>query len=129
MIQARAALVIGLLAGCTGTITREGLDPDDHLPPTVEVETPERGATTGEGAVTVSGRAQDAESAVLQVTVNGTVATLADDGSFEASITLGEGITLIETVATDGGGNTASDARAILSGELVDQSTAVAPTW
>ena len=126
MTQARsAALVIGLLSGCTGTITRDGLDPDDHLPPTVEVETPERATVTGDATVTVSGRASDAESAVLQVTVNGTLATLADDGSFQASITLGEGITLIETVATDGGGNTASDARAILSGELVDQSTPV----
>lgn len=120
-----AALVIGILSGCTGTITREGLDPNDHLPPTVEVATPERGTVTGDGSVTVTGRASDAESAVLQVTVNGTLATLADDGSFQASVTLGEGITLIETVATDGGGNTASDARAILAGNLVDQTTPV----
>ena len=126
MTHARSAvLVIGLLSGCTGTITRDGVDPDDHLPPTVEVETPERGTVTEGGAVTVSGRASDAESAVLQVMVNGTLATLADDGSFQASITLGEGITLIETVATDGGGNTATDARAVLSGNLVDQTTPV----
>lgn len=121
-----AALVIGLLSGCTGTITREGLDPDDHLPPTVEVQTPERGAVSGDGVVTVTGRASDAESAVVQVTVNGAVATLADDGSFQASITLENGITLLETVATDGGGNTASDARAILSGTLADQGTPIA---
>ena len=121
-----AALVIGLLAACTGTITRDGLDPDDHLPPTVEVKTPVRGTVSGDASVTVSGRASDAESAVLQVTVNGTLATLADDGSFQASITLAEGITLIETVATDGGGNTATDARAILTGTLVDQTTPVA---
>lgn len=127
MIHARpAALVLGLLSGCTGTITRDGLDPDDHLPPTVEVQTPERGTVTGDASVTVTGRASDAESAVLQVTVNGTLASVADDGSFSASITLPEGITLIETVATDGGGNTASDARAILAGELVDQTTPVA---
>ena len=126
MIPARpAVLAIGLLAACTGTITREGLDPDDHLPPTVEVQTPVRGTVSGDASVTVSGRASDAESAVLQVTVNGTLATLANDGSFEASITLGEGITLIETVATDGGGNTATDARAILAGALVDQATPV----
>jgi hypothetical protein len=127
MIHARsAALVLALASGCTGTITRDGLDPDDHLPPTVEVETPERGTVTGDTSVTVSGRASDAESAVLQVTVNGTQATLANDGSFQASITLGEGITLIETVATDGGGNTASDARAVLAGTMVDQTTPVA---
>ncbi len=121
-----AALVIGLLSGCTGTITREGLDPDDHLPPTVEVETPERGMVSGEGTVTVTGRASDAESAVVQVTVNGTVAVLADDGSFQADIPLDSGITLLETVATDGGGNTATDARAVLSGTLGDQGTPVA---
>jgi hypothetical protein len=121
-----AALVIGLLAGCTGTITREGVAPDDHLPPTVEVQTPERGTLTGERSVTVTGRASDAESVVLQVMVNGTLATLADDGSFQATITLDDGVTLLETVATDGGGNTASDARAILAGNLVDQTTPVA---
>lgn len=121
-----AALAIGLLAGCTGTITRDGVaDPDDHLPPTIEVSAPERGTVTGERAVTVTGRASDAESAVVQVTVNGTLATLADDGSFEASVTLPAGITLLETVATDGGGNTASDARAVLAGDLVDQTAAV----
>jgi hypothetical protein len=120
-----AALVIGLLAGCTGTITREGLDPDDHLPPTVEVRTPERGTLNEGGSVTVTGRASDAESQVIQVTVNGAVATLADDGSFQASITLDSGITLLETVATDGGGNTASDARAVLSGTMADQGTQV----
>jgi hypothetical protein len=120
-----AALVIGLLSGCTGTITREGLDPDDHEPPTVEVQTPERGSTSGDGRVMVSGRASDAESAIVSVTVNGTVATLADDGSFQASITLAEGITVLETVATDGGGNTATDARAVLSGTMADQGSAV----
>jgi len=125
MTHARSAMLIGLLSGCTGTITRDGVDPDDHLPPTVEVQTPERGTVTGDGAVTVSGRASDAESAVLQVMVNGTLASLAADGSFQASITLGEGITLIETVATDGGGNTATDARAVLSGNLVDQTAPV----
>src|SRR6185503_5264317 len=121
-----AALVIGLLSGCTGTITREGLDPDDHLPPTVEVQTPERGTVSGGGNVMVTGRASDAESAVVQVMVNGTVAALADDGSFQASITLDSGITLLETVATDGGGNTATDARAVLTGTLADQGTPVA---
>jgi hypothetical protein len=120
-----AALVIGVLSGCTGTITREGLDPNDHLPPTVEVQTPERGTLSDGGSVTVTGRARDAESQVVQVTVNGTVATLADDGSFQASITLDSGITLLETVATDGGGNTASDARAVLSGTMADQGSQV----
>ena len=120
-----AAVVIGLLAGCTGTITREGFDPDDHLPPVVEVQTPERGTVSGDGSVTVTGRTSDAESAVVQVTVNGTVATLAADGSFQATLTLSEGITLLETVATDQGGNTATDARAVLSGNLVDQTAPV----
>lgn len=127
MTPARSvALALGILSGCTGTITRDGLDPDDHLPPTVEVETPERGTITGETSVTVNGRAHDAESAVLQVTVNGTLATLADDGSFRATLTLGEGITLLETVATDGGGNTATDARAVMTGNLMDQTAPVA---
>ena len=93
----------------------------NHGPPTIEVLTPARGTVTGDGTITVTGRANDPESAIVQVTVNGTPASLAGDGSFEASVELGEGITLIETIATDRGNNTISDARAVLSGTLVDQ--------
>src|SRR5919197_5973082 len=58
--------------------------------------------------------------------VNGSPAELADDGSFQATLPLIEGITLIETEARDSAGHSATDARAVLAGTLVDQATPVA---
>ena len=130
MTKALPILLIGTLAGCTGTITSGtggggNAGANDHTPPTVEMTSPERGTVTGDGTVTVSGRATDTESDIAQVTINGTQATLAGDGSFTATLDTVPGITLIDTVATDAAGNTAHDARAVLTGTLVDQTTPV----
>jgi hypothetical protein len=103
----------------------DGGDSNDNAPPTLEVTTPERGTLTDSGTVVVSGRATDAETKIEEVTVNGTAAQLRSDGTFETSILVGDGITLIETVARDAGGNETTDARGVLAGTLVDQSTAV----
>jgi hypothetical protein len=99
---------------------------NDRNPPTVLINTPERGTVSGEATVTVSGQATDFESNIAEVTVNGTVAQVASDGTFEATVSLVEGVTLIETVATDSSGNQATDARGVLAGNLVPQSTPVA---
>ncbi|HUS67641.1 MAG TPA: hypothetical protein VMZ28_24060 [Kofleriaceae bacterium] len=118
------ASLAGALAGCDGGGEDEEAA-NDHLPPTVEVLTPERGTVTPDGTVQVTGRATDAESSVATVTVNGQPAPLAGDGTFEVTLDLGDGITLLETVATDRGGNTAMDARAVLAGTLVAQGTPI----
>ena len=119
------ASLAGALAGCDGGGGVDEEAENDHLPPTVEVLTPERGTVTPDGMVLVTGRATDAESSGATVTVNDQQATVGGDGSFELSLALGDGITLLETVATDRGGNTATDARAVLAGMLVSQGTPV----
>jgi hypothetical protein len=130
MSMARAGWLLGASLwaaafGCSGDGALDEEAANDHLPPTVEVTAPERGTVTPDGMVVVTGRVSDAESSVATVTVNGTPAELAGDGSFQATLALGEGITLLETVATDRGGNTAADARAVLGGTLVAQGTPI----
>lgn len=124
--HARAlAAALLLAAGCASEADEEAAN--DHIAPVVEVHSPERG-TVAEGAdsVVVTGVAIDHESSVEQVTVNGIEAELDADGSFRAQVPLTPGITLIETVATDRGGNQASDARATLSGQMAAQGQPVA---
>jgi hypothetical protein len=52
------------------------------------------------------------------VTVNGAAATLAADGSFTAAIDAPNGAMLVKTVATTDDGGSATDTRAVRSGEL-----------
>jgi hypothetical protein len=135
------ALVGGLLAaGCSsGSIADDegdqggGTEDDgstvvgegDPTAITIEIDSPERGALSTSTEVTVSGRASSAESTIEEVTINGTATTLGSDGSFQVTLPLGEGITLIETSARDADGNQAIDARGVLSGTLVDATTPV----
>jgi glucodextranase-like protein len=58
--------------------------------------------------VTVTGTSSDPGGAVKTVTVNGTAATLAADGSWSAPLTLAPGSNTITAVATDGPGNSGS---------------------
>ena len=55
---------------------------------------------------------------IAEVLVNRVQATLAADGTFSAAIEVGEGATLIHTVARDASGATATDTRAMQAGQL-----------
>jgi hypothetical protein len=92
-----------------------------HDPPTLKVTSPQRSLVqAGAGAVTVTGTVTpNADGvAVDQVEVNGVPATVNPDGSFQATIQVREGATLIETVARDAEGGEAYDTRAVHAGEL-----------
>ena len=65
--------------------------------PTLEVLTPERGTLSDSSTVRVTGRASTS-----RVTVNGTEAIVQKDGTFEATLSVEDGITLIETHAISG---------------------------
>ncbi|HEX3760652.1 MAG TPA: hypothetical protein VHW23_18180 [Kofleriaceae bacterium] len=90
-------------------------------PPVLHVTSPARSLVQGQaGALTVSGTAEpgpDGE-AITHVVVNGVEATLGADGAFTASLDLAEGETLIQTVAKDAGGQSATDTRAVQAGQL-----------
>ncbi|HTE55003.1 MAG TPA: Ig-like domain-containing protein [Kofleriaceae bacterium] len=92
--------------------------------PVITITSPERGTVSTADSVEVSGRVTGSGS-ISQVTINGNAAELASDGSFTANLALEEGITLIETVARDDAGRESTDARGVLAGNLVDQSTPV----
>jgi Glucodextranase, domain B len=135
------ALLAGLLAsyGCSSgkisdgegegeaedggeTVVGEG----DPTAITIEITSPERGALSDAAEVTVAGRASSAQGGISEITVNGTAVEVGGDGTFQAPVALAQGITLIETVASDEAGNQAVDARGVLAGTLVDAATPVA---
>jgi hypothetical protein len=105
------AIALSMLA-CSGAST----DGEDQ-PPVLEVTTPERGTTSDGGSVTVSGRVTDDRKGV-RVVVNGVDASVAEDGSFSAQLTVPEGISVIETHAIDSAQQDVRDVRAVLAGTL-----------
>lgn len=112
-----AVLALSPLAACAAS---------DDSPPTLELQTPERGTLVQGTAVIVTGVATDDAPERLTVTVNGVAAPVAPDGSFSATIEAPPGITIVETLVTDGGGNQVRDVRAVLGGTLAPADGAVA---
>lgn len=124
LLAPAVAALPALLAACTNVASAPGVAAD-HAPPLLTIETPERGTLSTTSSIEVTGRAIDAGSGIDAVTINGEPVELDADGRFSLPLELGEGITLLETVAVDGAGNEARDGRAVLGGELVDLSTPV----
>jgi hypothetical protein len=81
------------------------------------VLTPERGTTADGHEIVVTGRVSD-DNGGVRVEVNGTQATVNKDGTFSATLTVGDGITLIETHAIDSANADVRDVRAVLAGNL-----------
>lgn len=92
--------------------------------PIITITSPERGTITPLDSVEVSGTVSGS-STITQVTVNGGTAQVGADGRFSVNLTLGQGLTLIETVARDDQGRQSVDARGVLAGNLVEQDTPV----
>ncbi|MBT8493497.1 MAG: hypothetical protein KJO07_10605, partial [Deltaproteobacteria bacterium] len=115
-------LVLAAAFGCSDRI----LDDDravDTDAPTIIIEKPERGTILPDSQVEVQGRVEDNDSEVTGLEINGNQVTLRPDGSFETLIQVGDGITLIRTVATDVDGNEGTDTRSVMAGNLVPQDT------
>ena len=97
-------------------------------PPKLRVTSPQRSmvqSTTGQVVVTGTAVPGSDGAAVTQVTVNGTPARLAADGSFTATVDVPAGAMLLETIATTDQGGTATDARAVQVGELRPVGTSI----
>ena len=107
-----------LLAGAAACETGPGVAKE---PPVLRVTSPARSLLQDHaGQVVVSGTVEPNAKGdpVEKVLVNNVQATLLADGTFHAAIDVGEGATLINTVATDSNGTTASDTRAVQAGQL-----------
>jgi len=90
-------------------------------PPALTVTSPARGLMqSGTAKITVTGTAMPSTSGapVANVMVNGVAATLSSDGSFTATLDAPKGAMLVKTVATTDEGGSATDTRAVRSGEL-----------
>jgi hypothetical protein len=108
-------VLVAAAAGCTGGPGQA------KEPPVLHVTSPARALVQNRaGSLTVSGTALPGPDGdpIAKVLVNGVAATLHSDGSFSAIVDLPQGETLIETVARDEGGTTATDTRAVQAGEL-----------
>lgn len=101
------------------TVTR------DSVAPEITITAPAEGSTFGEASVEVTGTATD-DREVAAVTVNGVPAAL-DDDRFAATVTLNDGVNVIEVRATDTYGNVATrsvSVRRVVRGSLVITSPA-----
>jgi Glucodextranase, domain B len=90
-------------------------------PPALTITSPVRSLIQGAaGKLAVTGSAQPSPEgdAVAKVMVNDVQATLQPDGSFSAMVDIPAGATLIQTVATDVNGISATDTRAVQAGRL-----------
>jgi hypothetical protein len=83
----------------------------DKTPPVVSIASPQDGVATNQPSVTVNGMVTDANP-IASVTVNGTPITLTN-GAFSHELTVTEGPTTIEVVATDIAGNTGRATRIV----------------
>lgn len=104
-------------------------DPDapaiDPNAPSIHITSPARGTFTGDvKTLLVTGTATD-DHRVTSVEVNGVAATVADNGSWSATIPVSAGTQLIHAVARDADGNVGKEARAVVTGPMAPIATAV----
>ncbi len=112
-----AALTTGALGGCD-----QAYDPDapavDPNAPRVHITSPARGTFSGDvGTVQVTGTAFD-DQGVTAVTVNGVTASLAEDGTFTATVPVRPGTNLLHAIARDAQANQGKETRAVVAGGL-----------
>lgn len=109
-----------LLAGCANR-GLSAAQPAEHVPPELTITSPTRGTIAGNvQVVEVKGTASDAGSGLKSVVINGLNVDVAADGSFTGVVPVAPGIVLLQTTATDRDGNTKSDARSVMVGQLAD---------
>ena len=91
---------------------------DDTTGPNIDMTEPPRGAWVDGLDSTISGTITDNWSSVSSVTVNDTTVSLDSTGAFEEDMDWDFGINVLETSATDSGGNTSTDTRALIAGDF-----------
>jgi hypothetical protein len=109
------AISTGLLLLATAAACKEA------PPPVLKITSPARSLIQRDaGPILVTGTALPGSSGdrVVKVVVNQVEATLQPDGSFTAMLDAPRGAMLLETVATSDSGASASDMRAVQTGQL-----------
>jgi hypothetical protein len=115
-----------------GTVDQNGVRGEygpfvvDSFPPIISLTHPPRGLMTNATNDSVTGTVVDSFTDIAEVAVNGVDVSLGSGGSFSQAITYGLGFNLVETVASDVGGSTATDRRAVLSGQFQPRGSSIA---
>ena len=84
----------------------------DSTPPSLTVSAPSIGIITNQPSITVSGTVTDAHA--VTVSVNGTVLSIAQNGSWTGTVYLIQGTNTITVVATDAAGNKTTVSRTVI---------------
>ncbi|MBW1879003.1 MAG: hypothetical protein JRJ84_11615 [Deltaproteobacteria bacterium] len=90
----------------------------DSTGPKLTITSPGRGAWRTSSTGTVSGTVIDDWSSVVDLTINGSPTTIGASGAFSKSMSWDWGTNVIETLAADSEGNSASDTRSLLRGSF-----------
>jgi len=85
----------------------------DTVPPTLSVTAPVEGFVTNQASLVVSGVTNDVTSKPVTVTVNGSAATVGENGSWSKTITLSPGANTITVIATDKAGKSTTVTRKV----------------
>ncbi|HEY4182567.1 MAG TPA: hypothetical protein VGM90_37300 [Kofleriaceae bacterium] len=110
-----ASCLSSIVACSSASSTQTG--PDGSAPPTIQVTSPARGTFSDTGTVTVTGIVTDDKPGAT-LKINDQDVTLGSDGSFSAQVAVENGVSIIKSIATDKGGQTARDVRAVMAGTV-----------
>ena len=108
-----ASLPDGSLQDIEGPILIDSSGPD------LVVDEQPRGHMTEADGEDYRGTATDEYSGVASITVNGTAASVYEDGSWDAYVDYVFGLNVVETIAVDGDNNPTTDIRAALQGNFM----------
>ncbi len=120
----RAIAVASCLSSLVACSASSGVD---ETPPTIEITSPARGTFASGMDVQVTGFVHDDSPGVI-ARINGQDIIPAADGSFQTTVTVTEGISIIESFAIDKANNETRDVRAVMAGTLgTSDGTQVSP--
>jgi hypothetical protein len=116
-------------AGAGSARDRVEFTVDSH-PPELRLESPERAIYVAEsdgGTVTVRGTVEDGGVGLRLVNLNDEVLEVGDDGTFERTFELEEGLNVLEVEAVDEANNVATELRGVMHGEFVSSTDRIEP--
>ncbi len=102
----------------------------DSHPPELTLESPDRATYVADGesdSVSVEGSVEDGGTGVEFVSLDNDVLEVDEQGHFEKSVDLEEGLNVLEVAAVDGAGNEAAAMRGVMHGEFVPATDSIEP--
>ena len=97
----------------------------DSNGPLIALESPARAAYIEDDQVLVAGTVTDSATGVSSFTVNGSAVSVGSDGGFSATVSLDEGVNVIELVAADADGNPSDLLVGVLSGTFIEDGAVI----